>query len=89
MAGVSGVSLVNTIQSEIERARQDLKGVDENLRRLTGRDFNDPKKAMMMLIVPLVCWRRWLGLVCARRPSSPRVCPELPCAPSQAQYLDY
>ena len=43
MAGVSGISLVNTIQSEIERARQDLKGVDENLRRLTGRDFNDPK----------------------------------------------
>uniref|UniRef100_A0A0N7ZDI6 Pinin/SDK/MemA protein domain-containing protein n=1 Tax=Scylla olivacea TaxID=85551 RepID=A0A0N7ZDI6_SCYOL len=44
MAGVSGVSLVNTIQSEIERARQDLKGVDENLRRLTGRDFNDPNQ---------------------------------------------
>ena len=43
MAGVSGVSLLNTIQSEIDRARQDLKGVDENLRRLTGRDFNDPK----------------------------------------------
>lgn len=43
MAGVSGPSLVTTIQSEIERARQDLKGVDENLRRLTGRDFNDPK----------------------------------------------
>lgn len=43
MAGVSGPSLVTTIQTEIERARQDLKGVDENLRRLTGRDFNDPK----------------------------------------------
>lgn len=43
MAGVTGPSLVTTIQTEIERARQDLKGVDENLRRLTGRDFNDPK----------------------------------------------
>lgn len=41
---MSGPSLVNTIQSEIERARQDLRGVDENLRRLTGRDFNDPNQ---------------------------------------------
>ncbi|KAK4321335.1 hypothetical protein Pmani_007855 [Petrolisthes manimaculis] len=41
MAGVTVPSLVNTIETEIERARQDLKGVDENLRRLTGRDFNE------------------------------------------------
>lgn len=41
--GVTGTSLVDAIETEIERAKQDLKGVDENLRKLTGRDFNDPK----------------------------------------------
>ncbi|KAG0722467.1 Pinin [Chionoecetes opilio] len=57
-SAVSGISLVNTIQSEIERARQDLKGFDENLRRLTGRDFNDPNQRQDLRRVRLASGNR-------------------------------
>ncbi|KAK7079050.1 hypothetical protein SK128_028531 [Halocaridina rubra] len=43
-AMMSGLSLVSTIQNEIEKAQLDLKGVDENLRKLTGRDFGEPNQ---------------------------------------------
>ena len=39
MATIDGGSLVNTIESEIQRVQNDLKGVDEKMRRLTGWDF--------------------------------------------------
>lgn len=35
MAEVRGVS---ALQNEIEKARENLKGVDENIKKLTGRD---------------------------------------------------
>lgn len=35
MAVVRGVS---ALQNEIEKARENLKGVDENIKKLTGRD---------------------------------------------------
>ncbi|XP_064087874.1 pinin-like isoform X1 [Macrobrachium nipponense] len=38
---MAAMSLVSTIQSEIEKAQLNLKDVDENLRKLTGRDFNE------------------------------------------------
>lgn len=36
-----GRSLANKIESELSRAKEDLQGVDENIRRLTGRDSRE------------------------------------------------
>lgn len=43
MASLSKEVLVNSIQSEIQRVTDDLRGVEENLKRLTGRDFTEPR----------------------------------------------
>ena len=34
---------VNLLQNELEKAKESLKGVDENIRKLTGRDPTAPK----------------------------------------------
>lgn len=34
---------VNLLQSELEKARESLRGVDENIKKLTGRDPTAPK----------------------------------------------
>ncbi|KAB7500871.1 Pinin [Armadillidium nasatum] len=43
MTTISSDALVSSIQSEIQRVQDDLIGVEENLKRLTGRDFNEPR----------------------------------------------
>ena len=43
MALVERGSLVNSLESEILKVENDLKGVDEKMRRLTGRDFFDAR----------------------------------------------
>ena len=37
---------VNALQSELAKARESLKDVDENIKKLTGRDPTDQRHAL-------------------------------------------
>lgn len=50
MAEVRGVS---ALQNEIEKARENLKGVDENIKKLTGRDPTE--RRFEILLVSIIC----------------------------------
>uniref|UniRef100_A0A8D2AHY9 Pinin/SDK domain-containing protein n=1 Tax=Sciurus vulgaris TaxID=55149 RepID=A0A8D2AHY9_SCIVU len=41
---------VRTLQEQLEKAKESLKNVDENIRKLTGRDPNDPIQARLLAL---------------------------------------
>ena len=43
MSSLSSNDLLSSLKAEITRKQNCLKGVDNNLKRITGRDFNDPR----------------------------------------------
>lgn len=51
MAEVRGVS---ALQNEIEKARENLKGVDENIKKLTGRDPTERRYKIFAIVYYLL-----------------------------------